>query len=105
MSTNTTITISLPSEHIRIIDIVSKDNDLSRAQYLRKLVRDDIARNDYAKKYPMPVIAIPEKPKQIAIDALEAKCKSCGVIVGVSPAIHEANGKLCKDCKRKSFPD
>lgn len=107
MTDKNTISISLPYEYIRLIDIASKDDDLSRAQLIRRIIKEHISAKDYARKYPVPAIAIEEKPKQIAnkklTNASETNCKSCGDYVHMRREQFKNNGELCQICKDKTF--
>jgi hypothetical protein len=53
MNDNKMITISLPLEYIRLIDIVSKFDDLSRAQLIRRIIKEYIIAKDYSRKFPL----------------------------------------------------
>jgi metal-responsive CopG/Arc/MetJ family transcriptional regulator len=107
VSDNNTISISLPCEYIRLIDSASKDDDLSRAQLIRRIIKEYIAAKDYERKYPDLIVLVQEKPKQTAtiehVGQNECHCKTCGVYVHMKPEQFKNNGNLCLNCKRAAF--
>ena len=107
MTNNAFITIQLPISDLRVIDLAAKDDDLSRAQLIRRILKSHIQANKYAEKYPLPKIAEPSKPTQTAIlpplPDEDTNCIQCGVHVTLSPSSFAAVGKLCKPCREKKF--